>query len=187
MIPILSIPEIVSNYASYFESVFSDSEQEHFQRYVSGLLVSENKTIEAINSLFVLDVKDQSSLNRFLTSSSYEVSALNERRLGLLNSHDKTKLKEGFYGGVFSLDDTMLVHYGQHFEGIAKLFDHSTGSYVWAHNLVNLHYSDDEVDYPINFELWKPVDLEELEKGLASKGVVIKPKKALLKTTQPKK
>ena len=29
---------------------------------------------------------------------------------------------------------------------IAKLYDHTSASYVWAHNLVTLHYSDDETD-----------------------------------------
>ena len=42
------------------------------------------------------------------------------------------------------------------FEGIALLFDHSEQSYVWAHNLVTLHYSDDLTDYPVLFQLWKP-------------------------------
>lgn len=188
MIPILSIPILVSQYGEHFKEVFSEGEYEHFQRYLSGLLVSENKTIAAMNSLFVLDEKDQSSLNRFLTRSKYEVAALNSRRLGLLNSHEKTKIKaSGAAGGVFSLDDTMLVHYGHHFEDIAKLFDHSTGSYVWAHNLVNLHYSDDEVDYPINFELWKPADLEALQQGLTRVGVSFKPIKLEMKQTNPKK
>jgi hypothetical protein len=35
-----------------------------FQRYVSGLIVSENKTVEGINRIFVIDVRHQSSLNR---------------------------------------------------------------------------------------------------------------------------
>lgn len=39
---------------------------------------------------------------------------------------------------VLGVDDTLLTHYGQSFDPIAKLYDHVTGTYVWAHNLVNL-------------------------------------------------
>jgi hypothetical protein len=36
---------------------------------VSGLIMSENKTVEGINRLFVIDVRHQSSLNRLLLKS----------------------------------------------------------------------------------------------------------------------
>jgi len=188
MIPLIAIPEIIQHYAPHFEDVFSESEYHHFQRYLSGLLVSENKTVEGINRLFVLEVKNQSTLNRFLTDSNYDLTTLNASRLALLNNQTQTALKgQGHRGGVVSLDDTMLVHYGKTFEGISKLFDHSTNTYVWAHNLVNLYYSDDQTDYPLNFDLWKPADMEKLEAGLRTAGVKIKPKKEEFKTTNPKR
>lgn len=31
-----------------------------------------------------------------------------------------------------------------------------------AHNLVSLHYSDDQTDYPVAHELWKPADWEAI-------------------------
>ena len=37
----------------------------------------------------------------------------------------------------------------KHAAQIAKLFDHVSESYVWAHDLVTLHYSDDDTDYPL--------------------------------------
>lgn len=162
MLPLVSIPEVVAHYAPHFLSAFTEAEFVHFQRYLSGLIVSENKTIEAINRLFVLEVKDQSSLNRFLTASQYSVEELNKLRLNLLNSQTQTALKgSGHSGGVLGLDDTMLIHYGKKFDHISYLKDHSTDSYVWTHNLVNLHYSDDGVDYPTLFEVWKPIDTEK--------------------------
>jgi hypothetical protein len=39
-----------------------------------------------------------------------------------------------------------------------RVFDHVTQTYVWAHDLVTLYYSDDETDYPALFQLWEPVD-----------------------------
>jgi hypothetical protein len=188
MIPLVSIPEVVKHYSCHFSSVFSESSFIHFQRYLSGLIVSENKTIEGINRLFVLTVKHQSTLNRFLTDSSYDITALNQLRLELMNTHPQTKLKgQGHYGGVLGLDDTLLIHYGKEFEEIAYLKDHATNQYVWAHNLVNLHYSDDAVDYPVGFELWRPMNTEHVANTLRKAGVKIKPAKEELKDKAPKK
>ena len=73
MIPLIEIPDLVQHYAPFFAPVFSPQAFEQFQRYVSGLIVSENKTVDGINRLFVLDVRNQSSLNRLLTESPFSV------------------------------------------------------------------------------------------------------------------
>jgi hypothetical protein len=184
MIPLVEIPEIVGHYTPFFESVFSKEALEQFKRYLSGLIVSENKTVEGINRLFVIDVRNQSSLNRLLTESPFSVEALNRARLKLLSSLPGTTMKPK---GVLSLDDTLLTHYGKHFEKIAYLYDSTNGCYVLAHNLVNLHYSDDQTDYPIDFKLWEPVGVEELEDGLKGAGIAIRQSKYSLKETDPKK
>jgi DDE superfamily endonuclease len=184
MLPLVEIPEIVRHYAPWFAAVFSPDAFTQFQRYVSGLIVSENKTVDGINRLFVIDVRNQSSLNRLLTESPFAVDALNHARLNLLSSLPGTQLKPR---GVLSLDDTLLTHYGKHFDKIAYLYDHTQGCYVWAHNLVNLHYSDDETDYPIAFKLWEPVEIDKLEAGLKAVGVPIRQGKYALKESDPKK
>ena len=66
MLPIVEFPEIVEHYAPYFEGVFSAGVFVEFKRYISGLLVSENKTIAGMNQLFVKEKRSQSSLNRLL-------------------------------------------------------------------------------------------------------------------------
>ena len=58
MLPLVAIPEIVQHYAPFFASVFSPQAFQQFQRYVSGLLVSANKTVEGINRIFVIDVRN---------------------------------------------------------------------------------------------------------------------------------
>jgi hypothetical protein len=184
MFPLVEIPDLVQHYAPFFTSVFSPEALQQFQRYVSGLIVSENKTVDGINRLFVLDVRNQSSLNRLLTESPFTVGALHQARLALLQSLPGTRMKPK---GVLSLDDTLLAHYGQHFEKIAYLYDHTQNCYVWAHNLVNLHYSDDLTDYPVDFRLWEPADLDTLATGLTAAGVTIRQSKYSLKDTAPKK
>jgi hypothetical protein len=184
MIPLLDIPEIVQHYAPYFRSVFSEAALIQFQRYISGLIVSENKTIEGINRLFVVETRNQSSLNRLLTESPFSVEALDEARLELLQNQPETRIKAK---GVLSLDDTLLSHYGRCFEKIAWLYDPALRCHTWAHNLVGLHYSDDQTDYPVRFCLWQPADLDRIEAGLRAAGIPIKASKLTLKQDDEQK
>ena len=184
MLPLVEFPEIVQHYAPHFESVFSAEAYVQFQRYLSGLIISENKTVDGINRLFVIEKRNQSSLNRLLTESPFSVRALNHSRLGMLDSLPGTRLKPK---GVLSVDNTLLAHYGRHFDYIACLYDPTEERYVWAHDLVNLHYSDDQTDYPLAFQLWKPADLERLESGLPVAGIELRPGKFALKTENEKK
>jgi hypothetical protein len=184
MLPLVEIPELVQHYAPFFKDIFSADALIEFERYISGLIVSENKTVDGINRLFVVESRNQSSLNRLLTESPFSLADLNLARLKVLNSLPGTQMKPK---GVLSVDDTLLMHYGQDFEQIAKLFDHVSGTYVWAHNLVTIHYSDDETDYPVLFQLWEPMDLEKLEQGIRAAGIPIKASKEALKGTDPQK
>ena len=184
MYPLVEIPELVQHYAPFFEQVFSPEAFIEFKHYISGLVVSENKTVDGINRLFVTECRNQSSLNRLLTESPFSLEALNRARLSVLASLPGTQIKPK---GVLSLDDTLLIHYGQNFEKIAKLFDHVTQSYVWAHDLVTVHYSDEETDYPVQFQLWEPVELEKVEAGLRASGIQLKASKEALKETEPNK
>ncbi len=184
MYPLVEMPALVQHYAPHFEGVFSPAALVEFERYISGLIVSENKTVDGINRLFVVESRNQSSLNRLLTKSPFSLEQLNQARIALLESLPGTRMKPK---GVLSIDDTLLTHYGQGFEKIAKLYDHVTDSYVWAHDLVTLHYSDDETDYPVLFQLWEPVELEQLEQGMRAAGVPIKASKEVLKESAPHK
>ncbi len=136
MVPLVQFPKLVQHFAPAFQEVFSPDAFIEFERYVSGLIVSENKTVEGINRLFVYESRNQSSLNRLLTASPFSLDALNQARLALLESLPGTQMKRD---GVLSVDDTLLIHTGEHFEHIANLRDPLTGHYVWAHDLVDLH------------------------------------------------
>ncbi len=151
MVPLVQFPAVVEHYAHFFEPVFSAEAFIQFKRYISGLLVAENKTTSGINQLFVSEKRAQSSLNRLLTCSPFSLIELNEARLAMMASVPDARIKPT--KGVLSLDDTLLTHYGQEFEKIAQLWDHTNDRYAWAHNLVSLHYSDEQTDYPISFQL----------------------------------
>jgi len=182
MFPLVEFPRLVDHYAPHFNSVFSDDAFIQFKRYISGLIVSENKTVEGINRLFVHESRNQSSLNRLLTESPFSLEELNQCRLQVMNSLPGTTLKAK---GVLSFDDTLLPHYGRHFDEIAVLYDHTQDRWVWAHNLVTLHYSDDQTDYPVFFALWHPADLEKIEQGLQAANIKLKESKLELKESNP--
>ncbi len=184
MYPLVEIPELVKHYAHFFEEVFSAEAFLEFERYISGLIVSENKTVDGINRLFVNESRNQSSLNRLLTASPFSLEELNRARLAMLASLPGAQIKPK---GVLSVDDTLLIHYGQEFEKIAQLFDPVSQNYVWAHDLVTIHYSDDETDYPAEFQLWEPVELEKVEEGLRAAGIELKASKEPWKETDPNK
>jgi hypothetical protein len=184
MLPLVEFPEIVQHYAPWFETVFSSEALVQFRRYLSGLIISENKTVDGINRLFVIDSRNQSSLNRLLTASPFSEATLNQQRLALLNSLNGTRLKPK---GVLSVDDTLLTHYGRHFDEIAFLYDPVDDRYTWAHNLVNLHYSDDQTDYPLQFQVWNPANLDKIEQGLQAAGIRLRASKFALKESDPKK
>jgi hypothetical protein len=184
MLPLVEFPELVQHYAPFFEDVFSAEALIEFKRYISGLIVSENKTVDGINRLYVIESRNQSSLNRLLTESPFSLDTLNRARLALLDHLSGTQMKPK---GVFSVDDTLLSHYGQDFEQIAQLWDHVSGTYVWAHDLVTIHYSDDDTDYPVLFQLWEPVDLAKLEEGIRAAGIPLKASKEAWKESDPQK
>jgi hypothetical protein len=73
MFPLAASPELVQYYATFFASVFTEKAFVQFQRHLSGLIVSENKTVAGINRLFVLESRNQSTLNRLLTESPFAV------------------------------------------------------------------------------------------------------------------
>ncbi len=118
MFPAIEFPDVVERYAPHFQHVFSDEAYVEFKRYISGLIVGENKTVEGINRLMLVESRNQSSLNRMLTESPYSLNEVNEARLRMLASLSGTQMKPR---GVLSIDDTLLAHFGRKFEHIAKL------------------------------------------------------------------
>lgn len=104
MLPLVEIPELVRHYAPWCASVFSPEAFVQFQRYVSGLIVSENKTVDGINRIFVIDVRHQSSLNRLLTESPFSIEAVNQGRINRLSSLSGTQMQ---LKGILSVDDTL--------------------------------------------------------------------------------
>ena len=135
---LVRLPSVIERYAPYFKDLFSAEGYVHFCHFLSGLLVGDNKTIEGINRLFVVDQRNQSSLNRFVNRSNFDRQKLTLRRVKLMQECEQTRFKSSRQEhGVLCLDDSLMSHYGKHFDNIYWFWDHVDKRYTFAHNLVN--------------------------------------------------
>ena len=120
MLPIVTFPNVVTRYASEFDPLFDNAQpRQHFREYVSGLILVEQPTVQAIHALFVAH-NDQSALNKFLTHARWDEHALNSRRVQLEKA---AVLRAGLSArhGYLIVDDTFAHHVGQPIELIANL------------------------------------------------------------------
>lgn len=181
---LVDFPSIVKKYAPWFEHCFSPEGYEHFKKAVSGFIISENKTLEAINRMFVHSPRHQASFNKFFNRQNFDLEQVNQARLDMLQSSPGTCFKEK---GVLSVDSSLLKHYGKHFDNIYYHYDYVHKCYRWAHDLVTLHYSDDLTDYPVLWRMWEPPDWEAVATYLREQGFVINEEKWNSRYDQPQK
>ena len=186
---LIDFPSIVKKYSKYYESCCSPEGFEHFKKAISGFIVSENKTLEAINRLFVSKPRNQSSFNRFFNRQHFDLVQINECRLSMLQENEQTRLKPDIQqaGGAISIDNTLLTHYGKCFDHIYNLYDSTAKRYSLAHDLVTLHYSDEQTDYPVYYQLWEPPDWERVALFLKEQGFPIRQDKWDKRLEEPQK
>jgi len=91
----------------------------------------------------------------------------------MLHSKDATRFKFGKDQGVVSLDNSLLKHYGKCFDNIYYHYDYVRGCFCWSHDLVTLYYSDDQTDYPIDYQLWESPDWEAVAEFFRGKDYTI--------------
>ena len=136
---------------------------EHFKRYVLGLIVSENLTVEGINRIFV-QAGHPSSLNRFLTAGIWKQHEVNDARIDVLKSQGALAGK-----GWLAIDDTLTHKSGKKIEGVGIYWDHSEKRYVLAHNIVTAEFVNGNGEsHPLDFRLYLKKDLCR-EKGIPFK------------------
>ena len=150
---VTEIPEELKEALAPFRKHFGAPAFEHFQRYVFGLIVSENLTVEGINRNFI-EGRHPSSLNRFLTWSVWQQETVNGTRLDELKAAGELKGK-----GWLLIDDTLSHKTGKQIEGVGVFRDHSRNRYVLAHNIVTAEFvRPDGVQHPLGFRVYLKKD-----------------------------
>ena len=153
-LPIVSPAPLVATHAQAFRDLFCDEREfRHFQNYLTGLMVLENKSLANI-SRCTLDSADKTNLSRFLAAAPWEPEAVNERRVPYLMSQT-LRLRRSASESCLILDDTLCEHVGSLFEYIDRHYNHSNGTYPLAHSVVTSHYLSGAVRFPVDYRLYR--------------------------------
>jgi hypothetical protein len=150
---IVEFPQVVREAVEELGDLFScEPQRRHFAEYLTGLMVASNKTVTGINSEFV-NTTDQSCLNRFLTEAEWDVSAVNERRLKLMQHDPSTRYCNH---GVIAIDDTLIDHDGKFIKDVGWFWDHAEERNKIAHDYLIANYvCPSGKHYPLEFRRFK--------------------------------
>jgi len=160
MIPIVEYPSVVTSYLPAFESVFTRPQMKNFARYTTGLMISPNHTVSAMNGLFY-GHNDQSALNNFITDSTWSDDELDDARYRVILDGLKRRAKDCEGDGILALDDTLSHKTGKHMEYVGYYFDRAEDRQTLAHDILTTHLIKGRLSLPL--DAWVYLKKEQLE------------------------
>ncbi len=157
MAGIVEFPQVVEEALRDFGDLLPNQPQRrHFAQYLTGLYVAADKNVSAINREFARS-GDQSCLNRFLTEATWDITALNQRRLDLLQDDPSTRYSDQ---GIIPIDNTLIGHHGELIEDVGWFWDHAEQRYLIAHDYLFINYvCTSGKHYPLDFRRFQKKDL----------------------------
>ena len=147
---ITSIPRKLKHLFSKFKPLFTKPQYENFCRAEMGMMVAAQgeHDIKSINQLFI-DRKDQSSLNRFMTKSKWNVQDIVKKGTDLLLSESELNSEVEYK----LLDDSVCRKYSPRTEMVC--YNHSsTMGTVLSHDYVTSLYVNNSLAVPDNLKLY---------------------------------
>jgi hypothetical protein len=144
-IPIIETPKELRKSLEDYRDIFTKPQFDHFRNLITGLIVSDNKTLQEINDCF--GEKDQSSFNRFMTCSNWDEEEVEQVRINQIKRNNLSK-------GFMIVDPTMLHKTGKHMEKANYHYSGTTKEKEWGHLLVNSLFCNEEISFPINAEFY---------------------------------
>lgn len=153
-LPLVAPAPIVVEHAGAFRSLFENQRQfEHFQNYLTGLMVLENKSMANI-SRCVIESADKTNLSRFFSEAPWDQAAVNDRRIEY-TMEQTSAFRLGADKSCLIVDDTLCEHVGSLFEYVDRHYDHCEGRFPLGHNLVTTHFLSGAVRFPIDARLYR--------------------------------
>jgi len=153
-LPIVSVAPLVKEHSEIFRSVFANRKQlRHFENYVTGLMVLENKSMSNI-ARCIVDSADKTNISRYLSEAPWRAERLNDRRVSYMKTQTESYQRSAEESAV-SIDDTLCEHVGSLFEYIDNHYNHGNGQHPLAHNLVTSHYVSGAVRFPVDASLYR--------------------------------
>ncbi|MCD6131510.1 MAG: transposase [Candidatus Hydrothermae bacterium] len=139
-LPVVEFPSYIEEMSNGFTHLFKQERQlTHFKRLMTGYVVAEKKTIAHMNSLFTYHT-NQSNLNRFVTSSDWNMEEMNRVKINMINE------VEG--DGVVVIDDYIIRKHGKEIYGTDWHYDHSKGRMVFGWQITDCVLSGKGI-YPL--------------------------------------
>jgi hypothetical protein len=153
MAGIIDFPQVVHQALRDFGDLFANAPQRrHFAEYLTGLYTAARKTVTGINAEFARTT-DPSCLNRFVHHEAWDVQALNERRLELLQGDGDTRYSEH---GTIAIDNTLIDHCGTCIDDVGWFWDHAEERYKIAHDYLIANYvCSAGKHYPLEFRCFQ--------------------------------
>ena len=153
-LPIVAPAPIVTAHADIFRDLFENRCQfRHFQNYLTGLIVLENKSLANITRC-VLESADKTNLSRFFSEAPWFQDRVNDRRVEYLLQQTKT-VRSPKADALLILDDTLCEHVGSLFDYVDRHYNHGDDTYPLAHNPVTSHYVSGPVRFPVDLRLYR--------------------------------
>ncbi|MFH1827741.1 MAG: transposase [Nanoarchaeota archaeon] len=133
MTNILSVPEEMSSYLTFFQKSFSKPQFERFTEHTLSMIIDPKYTSNRINKHFFHKV-NQSTSNRFLTESPWDEKKVETKMFQLIQSQSFLPKYR-----IAALDDT-LSHkkYAKKTEGVGKHHDHLNSTFSNGHDIVSI-------------------------------------------------
>jgi hypothetical protein len=153
MAGIIDFPQVVQEALCDFDDLFANEPQRrHFAEYLTGLFVAARKTVTGINAEFARTT-DPSCLNRFIHHEAWDVQALNQRRLDLLQQDADSRYSDH---GTIAVDNTLIDHHGTCIEDVGWFWDHAEERYKIAHDYLIANYvCSSGKHYPLDFRCFQ--------------------------------
>src|SRR3989442_6989716 len=153
-LPIVAPAPLVTAHADVFRDRVEDRGQfHHFQNYLTGLIVLDNKSLANITRC-VLESADKTNLSRFFSEAPWFQDRINDRRVAYLLQQTKA-VRSPKADALLILDDTLCEHVGSLFDYVDHHYNHGDDTYPLAHNPVTSHYVSGPVRFPVDLRLYR--------------------------------
>ena len=178
--PCPAMPAPLEEYAVQFDDLFCHRAQRRsFRDYLQGLLLprDRNKTLTALAGTepgVGAQAAAVQRLQSFVSESTWEATAVNQRRLELLQADARTTTHEE---GVLVIDDTGDRKSGKQTAHVGRQYLGSIGKIDNGLVVVSTLWADEERYYPLHAEPYTPA--RRLPKGKADVAFRTKPRIAL--------
>ncbi len=154
VLPIVTPAPVVVSHGDVFRDLFDNQREfRHFQNYLTGLMVLENKSMANISNCIV-NSADKTNLSRFFREAPWREKEINDRRVDYMLEQSAPHRHPAKASSLI-LDDTLCEHVGSLFEYVDRHYDHCDNRYPLAHYLVTSFYLSGAVRFPVDARLYR--------------------------------